>query len=343
MDEKENEAPHSHGHPAFWGTISGLIAALGYTTTNIFLRSVSHCDVVWVSCVKSIPLVLIFGPWLMWRRWRGLHILPPPKVLLMLLVASIICHIAGNVAFQWALGVVGLALSVSLTLGTMIAAGAVLGRVFLRESVTPQMIMAMVILIASVFVLKFGAEQAQQSIEVADATAAWLVTAGVAAACLAGFAYALLGVVVRHASDEGTPQTATLFVVGLSGLLVLSSLTVWRSGLTHICYTAPGDLTLMILAGLCNAGAFLALTIAFRLTSVVYVNALNASQAAMAAAAGVLLFDEPITNPLLAGVALSMVGLALMRRRKADPPTPELEEAGEAAAEAALGIPVHDD
>ena len=72
----------------------------------------------------------------------------------------------------------------------------------------------------------------------------------------------------------------------------------------------------MLGAGVFNAIAFLAVTKAFQLISVVYVNSLNASQAAMAAIAGVILFSEPMSLPLAVGVALTIAGLMLIRQRE---------------------------
>jgi drug/metabolite transporter (DMT)-like permease len=61
--------------------------------------------------------------------------------------------------------------------------------------------------------------------------------------------------------------------------------------------------------------AFAALTKALHLSSVPFVNALNASQSAMAAVIGVLLFREAFSLPLLSGVLLTAVGLLMMRGR----------------------------
>ena len=60
-----------------------------------------------------------------------------------------------------------------------------------------------------------------------------------------------------------------------------------------------------------------ALRVAFVLEHfpVVQVNLLNASQAAMCAIGGVLVYSEPLTLPLVGGTLLTIVGLSLMSRR----------------------------
>ena len=75
---------------------------------------------------------------------------------------------------------------------------------------------------------------------------------------------------------------------------------------------------MMMLAGACNAVAFVALTRCLQLTSVVYANLLNAGQAALAALAGVLIFREPASTGLVGGVLLTVVGLTILTRGKRD-------------------------
>ena len=65
-------------------------------------------------------------------------------------------------------------------------------------------------------------------------------------------------------------------------------------------------------AGILNFLAFIALSVALKSLPVIAVNLLNASQVAMAAVAGILLFSEPVTNSLVIGVALTLIGLVAM-------------------------------
>jgi drug/metabolite transporter (DMT)-like permease len=85
-------------------------------------------------------------------------------------------------------------------------------------------------------------------------------------------------------------------------------------GSSEILATKPGDLGMMLAAGVCNTVAFLALTKSLQLTSVVYVNALNATQAALATLAGVLVFREALSPGLTLGVGLTIAGLIVLTR-----------------------------
>jgi drug/metabolite transporter (DMT)-like permease len=301
--------------PVVLGTLCGLASAFIYTAANSFLRSVKDCDPAWVSAIKAVPTVVFMTPWLVAMIARGQKVLPAWRITSMIFVAGLVGQIVGNTSFQWALGEIGVALTVPLSLGGMIVSAAILGRIFLHEPVTPRAAISLAILLLAIVVLSLGARDARVSV-VKTAAAPLEVAAGVAAGCLAGFAYSVLNVVIRYAVLRGMPLPTTLFIVAAGGLLSLSTIAWSRIGTDGMLATAPRDLTLMLLAGVCNTLAFLALTKSLQLTSVVYVNALNATQAALAALAGVLIFQEALSPWLIQGVLLTILGLAILTRSR---------------------------
>lgn len=307
--------------PFVLGTLLGFVSAVGYTGANIFLRALTHCDPIWVSCIKAFPTVVLVSPWLVGRAVRGQVISPSLKLLWLLVLAGVLGQLGGNVLFQWSLGVVGMALSVPLTLGAMILTGTLLGRYFLREHVSRQMAWAIFTLILAIFILGFGARAANLAIVetgIDEFTAGGLayLAAGVMAACTSGVVYCILGAAIRHASTNGMPLSTILVTVSVVGMLCLGGLSYLRMGAAAIWNTNSNDMALMLMAGICNAAAFWSLSKALHLTGLVYVNALNASQIAMATVAGVVFFDEAFTFSMFAGVVLTMVGLLLMKNER---------------------------
>lgn len=311
------------------GTLCGLASSILYTVANGFLRALTDCDPVWVSAVKTVPTALFMIPWMLHMHYRGQRAVPPLAVLAVVAIGGFVGQVCGNIPFQWALGIIGVALTVPLNLGGMIVCGAILGRVFLHEPVTFRAAGAMLVLLVAVFVLFLGAENAHDAVRgeaatavegVLPATVSWPhyleLAGGVAAACLCGLAYAVLNTVNRYYVTRGHSLPGTLFTVSIVGMLSLGSISIWRIGLEGMLATTPRDLGLMLLAGVCNAAAFVTLTKSLQLTSLVFVNALNATQATMAALMGVLFFQEPPSPWLLTGVALTIVGLLLMRKRR---------------------------
>jgi drug/metabolite transporter (DMT)-like permease len=250
----------------------------------------------------------------------------------LLAVTGMLGQLGGNVLFQWSLGVVGIALTVPLCLGAMIVSGALLGHWFLHERVSRQMVLAMAVLIVSILILSFGARAASQSVastefgpQTANGTL-WMI-AGVLTACLSGVAYCVLGVAIRHCSVRGVPISTILFTVAMLGTFGLGAMSYVRTGATAMWNTDSNDMAVMLLAGVCNAAAFLALAQALRRAGIVYINSLNASQTAMAALAGVALFGEAPTWAMMLGVLLTAVGLMLMKKDETAATTSELNEA----------------
>lgn len=317
-------------------TVFGLLAAVGYTAANICLRAVTEQDPYWVSAMKAVPTVLIFGPWLLVRISKSQALLPPLTPFLWLIAAALVGQVGGNVVFQWSLGVIGIALAVPICLGMLIISGAWLGRVLLGEKVTLRNAGSMVLLIAAIVVLSLGAPKAHASLADVQTSEPLMVAAGVLAACLAGLSYGVLGVAIRNAARQGSPHTTTLVTVGLAGVLVLWPWTLLRIGWEGMLATDTTAMAFMIGAGLANAAAFFALTKSLQMANIVHVNALNATQATMAAVAGVLLFAEPLSAALGLGVLLTAGGLILMK----GPVAVKSVEAGGSPAEATGKPPV---
>ncbi len=280
------------------------------------MRSVTDCDPVWVMCIKTIPTVVGVAPWLIVRWRRGERVFPPLPVIATLAAAGLIGQLGGNVAFQWSLGIIGIALTVPLCMGMIIIAGAVLGRVLLHESVNTLTVVALAILLAAIWILSVGAQDASNAMAELGTVSPWFVTAAVTGGCISGLSYAILGVAIRKAVLGVSTVSATTFCIAIVGLLCLTPLAVHRIGVTEMLQTDRGDIAMMVLGGVFNLIAFLALTRALQITSLVHVNALNASQVAMASVAGIVLFQEQASPALTLGVCLTVVGLLIMPRHK---------------------------
>jgi drug/metabolite transporter (DMT)-like permease len=188
--------------------------------------------------------------------------------------------------------------------------------VFLHERINLTTALAIGVLLLAIAVLSFGAEEARvQVLERATANL-WQLLQGVMAAALSGVAYSVLNVVIRYSVQRGATLPVTLVTVSVMGLISLGLLSWQRIGVAGMLQTSPRDLVMMLLGGLCNTIAFVALTKCLQLTSVVYANVLNAGQAALAALAGVLIFREPATVGLTCGVGLTILGLVILTRRQ---------------------------
>ncbi|MFT5523750.1 MAG: DME family drug/metabolite transporter [Pirellulaceae bacterium] len=296
------------------GVMFGLASAIGYTISNAFLKSVSHLDPVFVSAVKCIPTLMVCAPWLLWRRMHGMKIGLDSSFLWKIIAASTLAQIAGNVAFQWALGVIGMAMCVPLTMGTIILSGAMLGALFLGERVGLLNSISMILLIIAISVLSFGTGEASRSVAGTDTSVQfWKLAAAFACVMSAGLSYGILGVALRFGLKGSGSAPTLMMVVGMVGIVILTPWTLSTVSYDTLLATSNSDLWKMAGAGIGNIFAFVALTKALQLTTLLHVNLLNASQVAMAAVAGIGLFGEAVSIPLVVGVLLTIGGLTLMR------------------------------
>lgn len=300
-----------------WAVACGLFAATGYTAANICLRAAAEVDPIWVSAIKTIPVLAASGLLLIHRFAVG-RLNPLPRwMLIELSAAGLVGHLLGNVAFQWALGVIGVALDVPITMGMIIGSGAALGWLMLGERVTTRGAISLLLLVVAIALLGLGGDAAAPD-------APWRrVFAGVAAACLAGAAYSYLGIAIRRSRVNGAPLGVPLFIVSAMGAMALFPFAALRLGYSGMAATSAAEWRYMIGAGVFNALAFFALTHSFKVLNVVAVNALNSAQIAMCALAGVWLFGEPATPWLALGCGLTLAGLFLMERQPGPPPSGE--------------------
>lgn len=314
-----NEAPPAetpfYRSPAVRGTAWGIASALGYAATNILLRQLADTtDPVLITAMKAVPTLGLSCGLIGFDLATDRYARPTRRALAIVILASVFVQFAGNLALQGAFGLIGLALTVPISFGVLITASALMGRAWLNEPVTPRSLLSMALLVVSILILTFGAEETRTELplEAEQTSQTWWVALGIALACVSGIGYALIAVVIRYVTRE-ISVALVLFLVSLTGLLTLGAMAVARLGLSGLSEISGQEWAYMLTAGSFNAGGFYALGKSLKLISVVHANVLNASQLAIAAISGVLLFNEPNSWMLIAGVTLTIVGLGVIR------------------------------
>lgn len=293
------------------GVVFGVLAAIGYSLANVFLRMVSDLDPVWVSFLKAIPTVALFGPVAIGQLMTGKTPFPRPSSLLILTVAAISSQLLGNALLQWSFGVVGVAMSVPLSLGTMIVFGVVISSVVLREHLTRWQGWGTAVLVLAITILSLAGRGAVSS--VVDRQTSWLlVGGGIVAPILSGISYAFLSVAIRRGVSREVSLYMTISLICAVGMLVLGPLSLYTAGTEAMAATTWTQYGIMLVAGLLNAGSFVALTLSFRHAPVIVGNAANSLQNPLSAIAGVVLFHEAYSINLAAGVGLTVIGVVMM-------------------------------
>ena len=303
------------------GIAFGVLAAICYTGTNIALRGVTRDGdfvwAMWVTCWKVLPGTMFAWGLIGIRLASGRRALPPPRMILLLLAAGLGMQCGGNLCFQNSLAMCGLALAVPTVFATLILAGAVLGRMVLGERVTPRSVGAMGLLLTAIALLSLGASSAGASLPPGPPgipQTLW-VLGGIGLAAVAGTFYGILGVVIRRMARQSVSLPATLALIGTTGALGLGIPALVQLG-PRVLEASAGETVLMVAAGLMNGVAFFAMAGSLRRIPVMQVNLINASQAALCALGGVLLYGEALSWGLAGGTALTIAGLTLLDRPK---------------------------
>jgi len=266
------------------------------------------------SAMRATVTMLFYLPFFSWAVGSGKKFFPGWKQVTCLIGVSVGSQLLGNVAMQYSMGVVGVAITVPVCTGAMVIAATILARVFLKEAITGWMALAIFVLLVSIALFGTGSEAARRSMELSQLhlLRSWSALAGVVAAILSGIVFAALSVSIRSVLNRDIFRLMPIMAVTVTGVVVIWPGVFYRIGIDGLAEVAPWQWQLMVLAGLGNAAAFLCLATALKLLPVAWVNAINVSQVALAALLGVLLFSEPSSIWLWVGLLVMTAGFVLL-------------------------------
>jgi len=294
---------------AIFGTVLCLSAAFFYAGANVALRMLADpsraTDPMWTICVKETVTVLFVGPLLLLQYLVGRASLPSRRSLLILAAAGAAVQLIGNVGLLWAMGIVGLAIALPVALAVSLISAALLGTFFLKESLTWRVLVGIGLLIAGIVCLRAGAGGGLEGIH----APAGMVIAAMLVACSAGVTYGLLTIAIRHVARRDTSVWIVVLVVTGCGTVSLGILSWVRFGIATLAATPGEHLFWMGVSGFLNLLGFVALSKGLQWTPVARANILTASQVALAALAGWILFQEKVNPPVLMGFGLTLAAL----------------------------------
>ncbi len=296
----------------------GGIAALSYAAMNVLLRvAAPDSDPFLAAFVRTLPIVtyswaVVIGSAARPSRGDGRSFLPPLRYWPTLIGIGLVYNVTGNAGFQTALTLSGLAITVPITQGAVLWGGALAGRFVLGEPINWRTVVGIGLLIGALVSLTAGAGNGlphSQGI---------MVIVAVLAATLAGLSYGGGNAVFRRTMASGLGMEQALCIITLTGMLSTGSITVARIGLAGALATPPAAALSLLLAGLANAVGLYSIAKALQITTVNRANSMNSAQIALSALAGLALFSEPVTAPLIVGLGLTIAGLALIQRPSSD-------------------------
>jgi drug/metabolite transporter (DMT)-like permease len=296
------------------GVMFAASSAVAYTLTNILLRDVAgRSDLgwaAWLTFLKAVPSAVAAWGLIYWGWRKGKRSLGGPRAIGYLVLAGLLMQVGGNLLFQYALSLGGLALTVSLCFAGLIIAGAAGGRLLLNEAVPLRTLTAMGLLIAAVFVLQGGAEAAT-SVMHRDSSR-WAAFQAVFWACVSGACFGLGGVAIRYSMTGTGTLAGTVAPIASTGIVVPPLIAVAMLGVDGVAAIDPRVHASTLLAGTFNAIGFFAVSAAMARIPLTRVNLINSSQAALCAIAGVAWFDEPRTGWVIGGTLLTMASFVIL-------------------------------
>ena len=265
--------------------------------------------------MKTVPTMLLAVALLSRRYVRAQPLFPARHTYRWLILAALMMQVGGNLGFQVALGHIGLAITVPLVFAFIIGAGAFLGRIYLGDRVSPQTVLSLAIMTLSIILLSYAAT-IQNSAPGADSGVAssGIVWFGILMAVVSGLSYGINGVVIRAVTRHLLPVESLLLLYSATGLITLGFTGAIMMGSERLLAIRADEWVMMLSAGTFNAAAFFCVTHALKLMNVSHVNVLNASQNALCAIAAVIIFSEPVSTPMIAGITLSILGFLALDR-----------------------------
>ncbi|PQO46587.1 DMT family transporter [Blastopirellula marina] len=301
--------------PNLWlGLVCGVLAGVGYSLTNICLKSLTGLDPVWVAFLKAIPTVAMFAPIAAWQVGTGRAPLPKASSVVILVAAAISSQLLGNALLQWSYGVIGIAMSVPLTVGTMIVVGVLISWWLLGEPLTRWQTWGTASLVLALLMLSLAGGDAIRAV-MSTQSSWWMIVLGITSPMLSGSSYAFLSIAIRRGVSGEVSMFMTTSLICAVGIVVLGPLSLYTAGWEKIAATTWPEYGVLLVAGILNAGAFVALTLSFRYAPVIVGNAANSLQNPLSALAGIVIFHEAFSINLVFGVVLTVAGIVMMGLR----------------------------
>jgi drug/metabolite transporter (DMT)-like permease len=242
----------------------------------------------------------------------------------------------GGVAYQWSIGIIGLAIANPLQMGIMLAGSAVLGFLVLGEKASWRCITAIVFITVAIVLLSLGAGEGNSAMVAAGQTAEEPLVAiaqhdavtrespelpnrllwpllGVGGCVFCGLAFALFTVGVRKLVTGEVSPEATVFFISCAGIVFLGPWSMQRLSLNGILATPSTDMLTMLAFGGFNMLAFFLFTKGLQLITVVRANIINNGLAtAFSVLAGIIVFTEPASRELILGMVLLLIGIVMI-------------------------------
>lgn len=308
-----------------FGMACGLLAALCYGSSNVCQRFIAaeRADVSWaifVCMFKLLPLLMMGIAGMLWAKSQGRPIKTTRRIMITMFFAGLVMQWPGNILIQLGMSYCGLAVSVPLCFAFILISGSLFGKWILGEGISKRSILSQGVLVIATGLLAIGAPQAVDSVAGTTSTAS--IAFGITVTIISGIAFGYVAVPMREAVKDNGSVSASMAMMAAAGVLscaVVSCFTMTPQALADI---SSISWSAILGQGVLTGVAYIFISLAFANLSVIQANVVNASQIALAALGGVLVFHEPATIWLQLGTVLNILGLVSMDHKAPEEATP---------------------
>jgi len=185
------------------GILFCIAATTFYSFSNVCFKELKtlDIDIRWTLCLKEMICVCCVTPVIVVQCFRRRYTWPAWSWIVFILIGGFVCQFIGARLHIWAIGTVGLVVSIPLMQAANLTGSVGIGRVFLGERVAPRCRLAICVMLMAICCLFFGPKP-HDAETIAQPIVSNTLLIGAIGAVTAGLAYSIYIVFLRRASNS---------------------------------------------------------------------------------------------------------------------------------------------
>ena len=309
------------------GILLCLTATMFYSFANVCFKEMNALgmDDRWMIFVKELFTITCLTPLIIYWTIRRQYHWPALKWIVCVLIGGFFCQYIGARLHLWAIGTVGLVVSIPLIQAANMSGAAGIGRVLLGDRISTHCQIAMVIMLAAMCCLLFGPNQPDeksaattaqigeaQELSAQPVVGKTLLLGGIGA-LVAGFSYSVHIVLLRKASvSRQIPVTFIAVQITGTGAVIFGFEFLQENGFHLVAIWENVPLRawwLILLTGFLNMIGFLFQINGVRYTVVARSQMIAVAQIVIGTLFGVFFYREMTNDMIWLGLALTVLGI----------------------------------
>jgi len=299
------------------GILFCLAATTFYSFSNVCFKELKtlEIDIRWTLCLKEMVCVFCVTPVILVQIFRRRYVWPSWSWIVFLLIGAFVCQFIGARLHIWAIGTIGLVISIPLMQASNLVGSVGIGRVFLGERVAPRCWLAIGVMLTAIGCLFFGPKSPDVE-TMAQPLAGNTLWIGGLGAVTAGLAYSFYIVFLRRTSNSRQmPVTFIAVLVTGIGAVIFGFEFLRDHGFRISAFwndLPPRALLLVGASGLFNMIGFLFQIHGLRHIMVARAQMISVLQIVIGTLFGVFFYHEMTNMMVWLGLAFTVLGIYIV-------------------------------